>query len=147
MIALRGWLDVERADARRERSVHVGVVDTTVALRGRKAAGEKIVVVTAYDHMFARLADRAGVDVVLVGDSLGMVFQGQASTLPVTVDEMAYHTRAVARGASTAMVVGDLPFLSYQVSIEEGVRNAGRFLKEAGAHAVKLEGPQVELTR
>lgn len=113
---------------------------TTTTLRERKASGEKIVVVTAYDVAFARLADRAGIDVVLVGDSLGMVFQGQPSTLPVTVDEMIYHARAVVRGVARAHVVVDLPFMSYQASVEDGVRAAGRLLKEGGAEAVKLEG-------
>lgn len=113
---------------------------TTVALRDYKARGEKIVVVTAYDVAFARLADRAGVDVVLVGDSLGMVVQGQSNTLPVTVDEMIYHCRAVARGVDHAHLVVDMPFLSYQVSDEDGIRSAGRLIKEGGAEAVKIEG-------
>jgi 3-methyl-2-oxobutanoate hydroxymethyltransferase len=109
-------------------------------LRGRKGSGEKIVVLTAYDVAFARLADRAGVDAILVGDSLGMVFQGQPNTLPVTLDEMIYHARAVVRGVTRAHVVVDLPFMSYQSSIEDGLRAAGRVLKESGAEAVKLEG-------
>ncbi len=113
---------------------------TTAHLRQRKAAGEKIVVLTAYDVAFARLADRAGVDVVLVGDTLGMVVQGQASTLPVTLDDMIYHARAVVRGVTRAHVVVDLPFMSYQVSVEDGLRAAGRLMKEGGAEAVKLEG-------
>jgi 3-methyl-2-oxobutanoate hydroxymethyltransferase len=113
---------------------------TTLALRDYKARGEKIVTVTAYDVAFARLADRAGVDVVLVGDSLGMVVQGQSNTLPVTIDEMIYHCRAVARGVAHAHLVVDMPFLSYQVSDEEGIRSAGRLLKEGGAEAVKIEG-------
>ncbi len=96
--------------------------------------------VTAYDATFARLFDEAGVDVLLVGDSLGMVVQGQDSTLPVTVDEVIYHCRAVARGARRAHVVGDMPFLSWQVSPEQALANAGRFLSEGGAQAVKLEG-------
>ena len=96
--------------------------------------------VTAYDATFARLADRAGADVLLVGDSLGMVIQGHDTTLPVTLDDIVYHCRAVARGAERAHVVGDMPFMSYQASVEEGVRSAGRLLKEGGAHAVKLEG-------
>jgi 3-methyl-2-oxobutanoate hydroxymethyltransferase len=95
---------------------------------------------TAYDATFARLLDEAGVDVLLVGDSLGMVIQGHDTTLPVTLDEMIYHTRSVARGASRAHVVGDMPFMSYQASPEDGLRSAGRLLKEGGAHAVKLEG-------
>ena len=111
---------------------------TSVALRERK--GEKIAAVTAYDVAFARLADRAGVDVVLVGDSLGMVVQGLGNTLPVTLDEMIYHCRMVARGVQHAHVVADMPFLSYQASVEDGVRAAGRLLKEGAAEAVKLEG-------
>lgn len=95
---------------------------------------------TAYDYPFAQIVDEAGIDVILVGDSLGMVVQGLENTLPVTMDEMIYHTKMVARAVKNAMVIGDMPFMSYQVSIEEAVRNAGRFLKEAGASAVKLEG-------
>jgi 3-methyl-2-oxobutanoate hydroxymethyltransferase len=113
---------------------------TSVALRERKGSGPKLVVVTAYDVAFARLADRAGVDVVLVGDSLGMAVQGLANTLPVTLDEMIYHCRMVARGVTNAHVVADMPFLSYQASADDGVRAAGRLLKEGGAEAVKLEG-------
>lgn len=112
---------------------------TVKTLAHMKAAGEKLVMVTAYDVTFARLLDRAGVDLLLVGDSLGMVIQGQATTLPVTMDDIVYHTRAVARGVERAHIVADMPFLSYQASLEEGLRNAGRLLKE-GAHAVKLEG-------
>jgi 3-methyl-2-oxobutanoate hydroxymethyltransferase len=115
--------------------------------RGAKAdagaqatAPEKIVVLTAYDVCFARLADRAGVDAVLVGDSVGMVFQGHGSTLPVTLDEMIYHGRAVARGIARAHVVVDMPFMSYQASVEDGLRSAGRLMKEGGAEAVKVEG-------
>src|SRR4051794_22010724 len=116
---------------------------TAVALAGRKGGGAeagRIAVVTAYDVSFARLADRAGADVVLVGDSLGMVVQGHASTLPVTLDDMVYHTRAVARGVERAHVVADMPFMSYQASLEDGMRAAGRLIKEGGAEAVKLEG-------
>ncbi len=113
---------------------------TAVSLRERKSQGDKIVAVTAYDVAFARLADRAGVDIVLVGDSLGMVVQGCSSTLPVTLDEMLYHSRAVARGVSAAHLVVDMPFMSYQASVEDGMRAAGRLLKEGGAEAVKLEG-------
>jgi 3-methyl-2-oxobutanoate hydroxymethyltransferase len=105
-----------------------------------KERGEKIAVLTAYDATFARLLDDAGVDVLLVGDSLGMVIQGHETTLPVTLDEVIYHTRAVARGARRAQVVGDMPFMSYQTSIEQGLENAGRMIKEGGAAAVKLEG-------
>ena len=96
--------------------------------------------ITAYDATFARMLDEGGADVLLVGDSLGMVIQGLDSTLPVTVDEVVYHCRAVARGTRHAHIVGDMPFMSYQGSMDEALRNAGRFLKEGGAHAVKLEG-------
>jgi len=113
---------------------------TCVALRERKGKGEKIVVVTAYDVAFARLAEQAGIDVLLVGDSLGMVVQGLSNTLPVTLDEMVYHCRMVSRGVSRAHLVADMPFMSYQASVEDGVRAAGRLLKEGGAEAVKLEG-------
>jgi 3-methyl-2-oxobutanoate hydroxymethyltransferase len=113
---------------------------TVATLRVKKSAGERIVMVTATDYSLARIVDDAGVDVVLVGDSLGMVALGLDSTLPVTMDEMLVFTRAVARGAQRALVVADMPFLSYQVSAEEARRNAGRFLKEGGAAAVKLEG-------
>ncbi|HEY2728863.1 MAG TPA: 3-methyl-2-oxobutanoate hydroxymethyltransferase [Polyangia bacterium] len=113
---------------------------TTASLRARKAGPEKIAVVTAYDVVFARLADAAGLDVVLVGDSVGMVVQGESSTLPVTLDEMVYHTRIVSRGVRHAHLVADLPFMSYQASIEDGMRAAGRLVKEGRAEAVKLEG-------
>ena len=113
---------------------------TLHTLRKMKETGERIAMLTAYDSTFARLLDQAGADILLVGDSAGMVIAGHANTLPVTVDEMIYHTRAVARAAARAQVVGDMPFMSYQVSIEEGLRNAGRLVKEGGAEAVKLEG-------
>ncbi|MEZ4400963.1 MAG: 3-methyl-2-oxobutanoate hydroxymethyltransferase [Kofleriaceae bacterium] len=113
---------------------------TIQTLRAQKAAGDKITMLTAYDATFARLLDEAGADILLVGDSLGMVIQGHDTTLPVTLDEMIYHCRAVARGARRAQVLGDMPFMSYQESVEQGVRNAGRMIKEGGAHAVKLEG-------
>ena len=105
-----------------------------------KQRGAKITCLTAYDYSFARILDSAEVDILLVGDSLACVVQGYANTLAVTMDEMIYHTRAVVRGRKRALVVGDMPFLSYQVSSEEAVRNAGRFLQEGGAEAVKLEG-------
>ena len=105
-----------------------------------KAAGERITMVTAYDCAFARLLDQAGVDLLLVGDSLGMVVQGLETTLPVTLDEMVYHTRMVARGARRALVVGDLPFGAYQTSPERALESAVRLVKEGGAQAVKLEG-------
>jgi 3-methyl-2-oxobutanoate hydroxymethyltransferase len=113
---------------------------TVATLRDKKRRGEKIVMVTAADFSLARILDEAGVDVALVGDSLGMVALGYETTLPVTMEEMLVFTRAVARGARRALVVADLPFLSYQVSVEDACRNAGRFLKEGGAAAVKLEG-------
>jgi 3-methyl-2-oxobutanoate hydroxymethyltransferase len=115
-------------------------------LRRLKAEGRRFVMLTAYDFPTARILDRAGIPILLVGDSLGRNVLGYPNELPVTMDEMLHHTRAVARGAETAMVVGDLPFMSYQASVEDGVRNAGRFVKEAGAHAVKVEGPQLDLT-
>ena len=106
----------------------------------KKAEGRSITVLTAYDFPTAQIVDQAGIDIVLVGDSLAMVVQGLDSTLPVTMDEMIYHTKLVSRAARTALVVGDMPFLSYQSGVDDAVRNAGRFLKEAGAEAVKLEG-------
>jgi len=112
---------------------------TALALASRKG-GERVVAVTAYDATFARLADQAGVDIVLVGDSLGMVIQGNSSTLPVTLDEMIYHCRAASRGVARAHLVADMPFMSYQASVEDGMRAAGRLIKEGGAHAVKVEG-------
>ena len=116
---------------------------TVPELRGRKSAGgAKIAMVTAYDYTMARLVDEAGVDMVLVGDSLGMVVQGLSTTLPVTLDEMAYHCRAVARGAARAHVVGDLPFMSYQVSAAQAVESAGKLMKEGACESVKLEGGQ-----
>ena len=114
-------------------------------LKAWKAEGRRFTMLTAYDFPTARILDRAGIPVLLVGDSVGNNVLGYPHTLPVTMEEMLHHTRAVARGAERAMVVGDLPFLSYQVSLEEGVRNAGRLVKEGGAHAVKLEGPQLDL--
>jgi len=96
--------------------------------------------ITAYDYPFAQIAEEAGVDAIIVGDSLAIVVQGHDTTLPVSMDEMIYHTKMVSRAANRAMVIADMPYLSYQVSNEDAVRNAGRFLKEAGAHAVKLEG-------
>jgi 3-methyl-2-oxobutanoate hydroxymethyltransferase len=110
-----------------------------------KAEGTRFAMLTAYDYPTARLLDEAGIPVLLVGDSVGNNVLGYENTLPVTMDEMLHHTRAVARGVSNALVVGDMPFLSYQVSVEEGIRNAGRFLKEGGAGAVKIEGAQIEL--
>src|SRR4030066_593814 len=106
----------------------------------KKKEGKKITMLTAYDYPFARILDESGIDAILVGDSLGMVVQGLENTLPVTMDEMIYHTKIVSRAVRNAMVIGDLPFMSYQASVEEAVRNAGRFLKESGASCVKIEG-------
>src|SRR5436190_9995547 len=105
------------------------------AMKGKTPIG----MITAYDYPSARVADAAGSDVILVGDSLGMVILGYPDTLSVTVDDMVHHTRAAARGVQRALLVGDMPYLSYHISIEESVRNAGRFIR-AGAHAVKIEG-------
>lgn len=113
---------------------------TTTGLIEMAAKGEPITMLTAYDYATARIVDAAGCDVILVGDSLGMVSLGYETTLPVTLEAMLHHTAAVVRGVERALVVGDMPFLTYQVSIEQALTNAGRFLKEAGAHAVKLEG-------
>jgi 3-methyl-2-oxobutanoate hydroxymethyltransferase len=106
----------------------------------QKLQGEKITCLTAYDYSFARILDAAGVDILLVGDSVGCVFQGQPNTLPVTLDDMVYHTRAVVRGCKRALVVSDMPFLSYQLSKEHAIKNAGRLVQQGGAEAVKLEG-------
>jgi 3-methyl-2-oxobutanoate hydroxymethyltransferase len=105
-----------------------------------KNEGRKITMLTAYDYSMAKLLTTAGVNSILVGDSLGMVMQGQGSTLPVTVDEIIYHTKMVVRGNKNALIVSDMPFLSYHVSVEDAVRNAGRLVKEGGAEAVKMEG-------
>jgi 3-methyl-2-oxobutanoate hydroxymethyltransferase len=116
-------------------------------LKQMKQRGEKIVMLTAYDALMARLLDQAGVDVLLVGDSLGMVLLGYETTLPVTMGVMVHHTAAVSRGASRALVVADMPFLSYQISADDAVRNAGRFLQQGRASAVKIEGPMFETVR
>ncbi|WP_020676123.1 3-methyl-2-oxobutanoate hydroxymethyltransferase [Geopsychrobacter electrodiphilus] len=107
-----------------------------------KQSGEKISILTAYDYPFAQLMDQAGIDVILVGDSVATVFSGHENTLPVTMDEMIYHTRPVVRAAKHALVVADMPFMSYQIDLADARRNAGRLIKEAGAQAVKLEGGQ-----
>ena len=122
---------------------------TIHTLRQMKERGDKIAVLTAYDATFGRLLDEAGADVLLVGDSLGMVVQGNETTLPVTLEEMAYHCRAVVRGVKRAHVVGDMPFMTYQASIEQAMINAGRLMKEGGCQSVKLEGGAVhaELVR
>lgn len=113
---------------------------TTTRLQAHKRNGTKIAMITAYDYPTARLVDEAGVDMILVGDSLGMVVLGYDSTIPVTMEEMLHHTKAVVRGRKRALVVADMPFLSYHGSLESTLKNAGRFLQEAGADAVKLEG-------
>ncbi len=113
---------------------------TTASLMKMKQDGKKIAALTAYDYPFAAIVDRAGIDLILVGDSVAMAVQGWDTTLPVTMDEMIYHTKLVTRACKRALVVGDMPFMSYQSSLDTAVENAGRFLKEAGATAVKLEG-------
>src|SRR5689334_17606356 len=113
---------------------------TTTSLGKMKERHEKIVMVTAYDYPSACLVEEAGVDVVLVGDSLGMVVQGHASTLPVTLDDILHHTKAVTRAIQHALVVADMPFLSYQTNADDALRNAGRLVQEGLASAVKLEG-------
>jgi len=110
------------------------------SVRQMKSRGEKVVMLTCYDYSTARILDDAGIPLLLVGDSLGMVMLGYDSTIPVTMDEMLHHTKAVARGAKSAMVVADMPFMTYQVSKKEALRNAARFIQEAGAQAVKVEG-------
>lgn len=113
---------------------------TVLEVQAKKERGEPITVLTAYDYPTAILVDQAGIDIILVGDSLGMVVLGYETTLPVTMEEMLHHCKAVRRGARYALLVGDMPFMSYQADVAEAVRNAGRFLKEAGMDAVKLEG-------
>lgn len=113
---------------------------TTLTFHQKKERGESITMLTAYDYPTALAMDQAGIDSILVGDSLGMVVLGYENTLSVTMDEMLHHARAVSRGAKSALLIGDMPFMSYQISIEEAVRNAGRFLGQAGMDAVKLEG-------
>jgi 3-methyl-2-oxobutanoate hydroxymethyltransferase len=122
---------------------------TVLDLVALKAAGRRIVMLTCYDAAFARLLDQAEVDVLLVGDSLNQVLAGQETTLSATLDQMIYHAAAVHRGAPTALLFVDLPFLSYQVTVSEAIRNAGRVLQESGAHGVKLEGgrPMAETVR
>ncbi len=119
---------------------------TPLTFREKKVAGQLITMLTASDLPMAQALDEAGLDSILVGDSLGMVVLGYATTLPVTMDEMLHHCRAVARGTRRALCIGDMPFLSYQVSDAEAVRNAGRFLQEGGMEAVKLEGGRERLT-
>jgi 3-methyl-2-oxobutanoate hydroxymethyltransferase len=115
-------------------------------LEAKKKRGEKIAMLTAYDYTMARLLDRAGIDVLLVGDSVGMVVLGYETTLPVTLDDMVHHTRAVSRGVRRALLVADMPFMTYQVNVEDTLRHAGRLMQEGGAAAVKIEGggPSIE---
>lgn len=113
---------------------------TTTELKDKKLKQEKITMLTSYDYSLAGMVDAAGIDMILVGDSLGMVVLGYENTLSVTMDDMIHHTKTVARAAKRAMIVGDMPFLSYHISPQEAVRNAGRFIQEAGAQCVKLEG-------
>ena len=113
---------------------------TITKIQEMKRTGERIPMLTAYDYPTAKLVDEAGIPMILVGDSLGMAVLGYDSTLPVTMEDMLHHTRAVARGAQRALIVGDMPFMSYQTDVATAVRNAGRFLQEGGAQAVKLEG-------
>jgi 3-methyl-2-oxobutanoate hydroxymethyltransferase len=116
---------------------------TITQIKEMKQKGEKISMLTAYDYSTAKLIDEAGIPLILVGDSLGMVVLGYGSTIPVTMDEMIHHTKAVVRGATKALIVGDMPFMTYQVSLEDALRNAARFMQEGGAQAVKLEGGEV----
>ncbi len=120
---------------------------TTRSFVAMKAKGERIAVLTAYDFLMAGLVDEAGIDCVLVGDSLGQVFAGENSTLPVTLEQMIYHTRAVRRAVKRALLVIDMPFLTYQVTPEEAIRNCGRAIQETGAQAVKLEGGNPDMGR
>jgi 3-methyl-2-oxobutanoate hydroxymethyltransferase len=120
---------------------------TTLEFIAMKRRGERIAVLTAYDYLMAGLLDEAGIDCVLVGDSLGQVFAGEDSTLPVTLEQMIYHAKAVRRGVRRALLVVDMPFLTYQISAEDAIRNCGRALQETGAQAVKLEGGSEEMSR
>ncbi len=113
---------------------------TVPELLNKKVRGEKITALTAYDYPFAKLIDEAGIDIILVGDTLGIVVQGEESTLPVTMDQMVYHTQMVSRAAKQALLVADMPFMSYQCSVEETIKNAGRLIQEGRAAAVKFEG-------
>ncbi len=115
---------------------------TISAIQKMKQSGEKISMLTAYDYSTAAIMDEEGMDIILIGDSLGMVVLGYDSTLPVTMEDMIHHTKAVSRAVKRAMVIADMPFLSYHTSVQDGMYNAGRLMKEAGAHGVKLEGGQ-----
>jgi 3-methyl-2-oxobutanoate hydroxymethyltransferase len=124
-----------------DKEVKMDRVKVTISkLQQKKEAGEKITMMTAYDYPMAGLVDEAGIDTILVGDSLGMVVLGYESTVPVTMDEMLHHCKAVNRGAKYGFIIGDMPFMSYHVSVEQAVENAGRFIKESGCDAIKLEG-------
>lgn len=123
-----------------KKSSNKPVKITTQTVVDMKAKGEKISMLTAYDFTMAQIIDQAGIDVILVGDSAGNVMAGHETTLPVTLDQMLYHTACVARGVDRALVIADLPFMSYQVTTKEALKSAGRMMKEAGAHAVKMEG-------
>jgi 3-methyl-2-oxobutanoate hydroxymethyltransferase len=122
---------------------------TVLDVQRFKEEGQRFAVLTAYDYLSAKILDEAGIPILLVGDSLGMVMLGYPTTLPVTLDEMLHHTKAVARGARQALLVGDMPFMSYHASVEQAITSAGRFIQEGGMHAVKLEGGGriVEITR
>lgn len=122
---------------------------TVLDVQRFKDEGRRFAVLTAYDFLSARILDEAGIPILLVGDSLGMVMLGHPTTLPVTLDDMLHHSKAVARGTRQALLIGDMPFMSYQTSVEQAIANAGRFIQEAGMHAVKLEGggPVIEITR
>jgi len=113
---------------------------TVNKIKEMKEKGEKITMLTAYDYSTAKIIDEAGINMILVGDSLGMVVLGYQTTIPVTMEDMLHHSKAVVRGASNALVIGDMPFMTYHVSIEDALRNAARFIQEGGAQAVKLEG-------
>jgi 3-methyl-2-oxobutanoate hydroxymethyltransferase len=134
-------IEESRALTKEARAMSVTIRD----LRAFKERGERFIMLTAYDYPTARILDEAGVPIILVGDSVANNVLGYDTTIPVTMDEMLHHCRAVTRGVTNAMVVGDMPFMSFHTSIEDGIRNAGRFLKEGGAHAVKLERPGIEM--
>ena len=125
-----------------DRHIHSSPIRrvTTRSVQEMKNHGRRISCLTAYDALIARILDEAGIDVILVGDSLGNIVQGHETTIPVTLDDIIYHTKAVVKGVQRALVIADMPFMSYQVSPEEAFRNAGRLMKEAGASAVKIEG-------
>ncbi len=122
---------------------------TVLDVQRFKDEGRHFAVLTAYDYLSAKILDEAGIPILLVGDSLGMVMLGYPTTLPVTMEDMLHHAKAVSRGARQALLVGDMPFMSYQASVEQAIASAGRFMQEAGMHAVKLEGggPVIEITR